>query len=139
MNQFNWFFIYRSTSSSRTCREHSASTLHQAAKQVPADQGATTQADSGWREPACRRAFIQLAVFSNRTKKSKSARPTKVYTLTKQLNSADAMREALAFVSNLNKIQRCSLSSLRTYMHAASRVVFLKLQRSWHFESSVCR
>ena len=32
-----------------------------------------------WLEPACRRAFVQLAVFSKRTKKSKYARPTKTY------------------------------------------------------------
>ena len=49
-----------------------------AAKQVRADQSATTQASrQSWLEPACRRAFIQLPAFSKRTKKSKSARPTK--------------------------------------------------------------
>ena len=40
------------------------SQLAQAAKQVRADQSATTQASrQSWLEPACRRAFIQLAVF----------------------------------------------------------------------------
>ena len=48
--------------------------------QVRADQSATTQASrQNWRDPLCRRAFIQIAVFSKRTKKSKSARPTKKY------------------------------------------------------------
>ena len=50
----------------------------QPAKQVRADQSATTQASRrSWLAPACRRAYIPLAVFSKRTKKSKSARPTK--------------------------------------------------------------
>ena len=58
--------------------------LHKAAEQVRADQSATTQAGRrSWRgesrEPACRRPFVQVAVFSKRTKKSKSARPTKIY------------------------------------------------------------
>ena len=52
----------------------------QAAEQVRADQSATTQASiQSWLEAACRRAFIQLVVFSKRTKKSKSARPTRMY------------------------------------------------------------
>ena len=52
----------------------------QAAKQVRVDQSATTQASrQSWREPSCHRAFTQLAVFSKRTKKSKSVRTTKLY------------------------------------------------------------
>ena len=51
----------------------------QAAKQVQADQSATTQASRrSWLAPAYRRAYTQLAVFSKRTKKSKSARPAKI-------------------------------------------------------------
>ena len=47
------------------------------------------QADN-WLEPACRRAFIQRAEFSKRTKKSKSAWPTKIYNYS---HSASVMRE----------------------------------------------
>ena len=58
--------------------QHSPSALHTAAKQSRADQNAATQASGqSWRGPACRLAFIQLAVFSKRAKVSKSARPTK--------------------------------------------------------------
>ena len=54
---------------------HIAISPHEAAKHVRADQSATTQASrQSWREPAFRRAFEQLAAFSNRTKKSKSCR-----------------------------------------------------------------
>ena len=47
--------------------QHSAaqSALHKAANQARADQSATMQASrQSWREPAYRRAFIQLAAFS---------------------------------------------------------------------------
>ena len=53
----------------------------QAAKQVRADQSATKQASRLSRlEPTCRRAFVRPVVFSKRTKKSKSPRPTQ-YTI----------------------------------------------------------
>ena len=63
--------------STASTTQHSASSAHQAAKQVRADQSATTQASRRrLRRPECRRAFVQLAVFSKRTEKSKSARST---------------------------------------------------------------
>ena len=66
------------------CRKHSKaqrSQPSQAAKQARADQSATMQASrQSWLESACRRVFIQLAVFSKQTKKSKSPPgPTKMY------------------------------------------------------------
>ena len=52
--------------------------LRKAAKQVRADQSATTRASrQSWQEPACWALIIQLAAFSKRTKKSKSAWPIK--------------------------------------------------------------
>jgi len=52
----------------------------QAAKQVRADHSAATQAcRRSWLAPACRRAYIQIAVSSKRTNKSTYARPTKAW------------------------------------------------------------
>ena len=79
---FVGLFLYvreccRESAASTAQRTAMESTLHKAAKQVRAGQIATTQASrQNWREPACRRAFIQLVVLSKRTKKSKRARPT---------------------------------------------------------------
>ena len=71
-------------SSSMSCK-HSTAKRNQpcakAAKQVCADQSATTQVSrQSWREPTCRWAFVQLATFSKRTKKSNSAREVYVTT-----------------------------------------------------------
>ena len=80
----------------------------QAAKQVRADQSATTQASRrSWLAPACRRGYIQRAVLSKRTNKSKSARPTKK-------NAGGVMREG--FACTLLFISVLSISSI----HAAS-------------------
>ena len=69
--------------------------LHKAAQQERADQSAATQASRlEVRQPACRRAFIQLAMLSKRTKKSNTARPTKIYTTAHQ---SSVMREGVAF------------------------------------------
>ena len=58
----------------QTHQSKAQSALHKSATQVCADQSATTQASrQSWRTRACRRAFTQLAAFSKRTKKSKSA------------------------------------------------------------------
>ena len=71
--------------SSSIYRKHSTvqSALHKAAKQeyVPIRARQRKQVDrvGESREPACRRAVLQLAVFSKRTKKSKYVRPTKIY------------------------------------------------------------
>ena len=74
--------------------------------------------DRSWLEPACRRAFIKLAVFSKRRKKSTSARPTKnTQRVTKQLCRCDVAC-ALLFLSVL------SISS----MHSASGLL------SWTME-----
>ena len=71
----------------------------QAAKQVRSDQSATTQASrQSWLEQACRRAFIQLAVFSEQTKKSKSARPTAGVMLPVRLYTAHSLRSRFYFV-----------------------------------------
>ena len=51
----------------------------QAAKQVRADQSATTQADRVDSSQHVVEAFMQLAVFSKRSKISKYPRPTKIY------------------------------------------------------------
>ena len=77
------------------CRESTASTAQrsqpctkQQSKHVPIIARQRKRADrvGESREPVCRRAFIQLAVFSKRTEKSKSARRTKsIQPLTKQL------------------------------------------------------
>ena len=85
--------------------------LHKAANQVRADESATTQQASrqSWREPACRRAFIRLAMFSNRTKESKSARPTKSYNQS-QNSVAGVMIGGLSSISIVGKLQRCSFS-----------------------------
>ena len=73
------FLICTNTLSSRIYRKQSKSkaqsVLYKSAKQARADQSATTQAGrQSWREQACRRAFVQLAAFSKRTKKSKYIR-----------------------------------------------------------------
>ena len=58
----------------QTHQSKAQSALHKSATQLCADQSATTQASrQSWRTRACRRAFTQLAAFSKRTKKSKSA------------------------------------------------------------------
>ena len=64
-------------STANTAHSKAEPALHKAANKVRAHQSATTQASRQSRqELACRRAFIRLAAFSERTKNSKSARPT---------------------------------------------------------------
>ena len=59
---------------------HRSQPAQQAAKQVRADHSAATQAcRRSWLAPACRRAYIQIAVSSKRTNKSTYARPTKAW------------------------------------------------------------
>ena len=83
-----------------------------AAKPVRADQSVTTQASrQSWREQVSRRAFIQLAVLSKRTKKSKSARSTK--------NIYNHSRSSLAGVMREGKCLYFPCHSI-SYMHAAS-------------------
>ena len=66
---------------------------------IRADQSAITQASRrSCFEPACRRVFIQLAVFPKRTKKSKSARPTKMHNQS-QSGLDGVMLPALLFLS----------------------------------------
>ena len=99
--------------------------LHKAAKQVRADQNATTQASRlSWQELARRREFIQLVVFSKRTKKSKSA--LQKYITTHEAAEIGVVREGLVF--NYKPNQHCSFSpSFSMYfVHACGvRVVFL--------------
>ena len=103
----------------------------QAAKQVRADQSATTQASrQGWLQPACRRAFRQLAVFSKRTKKSGSARPTQMSNHS-QRSLADVMREG--FACTLLFLSVLSISSIR----AASGLFSWPMDpSSWHLQVS---
>ena len=62
--------------SASTAQHSTAKSTRTAEKRVRADQSATTHASTQcWLEPACRRGFIVLAVFSKRRMKSKSARP----------------------------------------------------------------
>ena len=88
----------------------------QPAKQVRADQSATTQASRrSWLAPACRRGYIQRAVLSKRTNKSKSARPTKK-------NAGGVMREG--FACTLLFISVLSISSIHaavSYTHPSPR------------------
>ena len=107
----------------QTHRSKAQSALHKSATQVCADQNVTTQASrQSWRTRACRRVFAQLAAFSKRTKKSKSA--WQKYTTThKAAAQAVVTGKELAFISNIKKIQHYSFSPsfLRiSYMHAAS-------------------
>ena len=113
--------LYCSTASTA---QNSAISPHKAAKQVRADQSATTQASrQSWRDPAhaCR-ACIQHAEFSKRTKKSKSARSTKIYNYS---HSAGVMHEGLAFSFDLFFL---SFFLCISYMHAASGLL------SWSME-----
>ena len=81
----------------QTKHRKAQSALHKAAKQVRAGQSATAQASrQSWWELACRRAFMQPAAFSKRTKKSKSSRQT-IQPLTKQLWSSRDTRRALLY------------------------------------------
>ena len=101
---------------SSICREH-----HIKAQTAPAQSTKAStcrpELDNAskkiWRTLSCRRAFIQLAAFSKRTKKSKSDLPTKIYNHAHRATSAGVMREGFPFISNLHKIERAE-------MHAAS-------------------
>ena len=116
----------RASTASTSQLSRAQSSLHKAETQARTDQSATTQASrQSWRKPACRRAFIQFAVFSKRTKKSKIARPTKIYNL--QSNLAGATREIFDCISTLD----CSFSPsflCSSYVYAASRLF------SWSME-----
>ena len=107
----------------QTHQSKAQSALHKSATQLCADQSATTQASrQSWRTRACRRAFTQLAAFSKRTKKSKSAW-LKYTTTHNAAAQAGVTGKELAFISNIKKIQNYfvspSLLSI-SYMHAAS-------------------
>ena len=94
--------------------QHSTVNTHKQQKQVRADQSATTQAGrQRWLEPACRGAFTQLAVFSKR-KKSKSARPTKIYNHCN--HSQSSLLAGVMFACKLLFLSVLSIPS----MHAAS-------------------
>ena len=68
--------------------EHLPQAQHSAVRPAQCSEPSTCRSEhynasrQSRREPVCRRAFFQPAAFSNRTKKSKSARPTKKHTAT---------------------------------------------------------
>ena len=90
-------------------------------RHIRADQSATTQASTELvRASTCRRALVQYAESSKRTKKSKYARPTIICNYS---HSAGVMREGFASSFDLKNIQHCSFSVLFqciSSMHAAS-------------------
>ena len=103
------------------CRESTASTAQHSAVSPAQSHNATTQASRhSWLQPACRRTLMQLAVLSRRTKKSKSARPTKNYN-NSQSSLAGVMREGFAFHSKLEDVTLFFLSVVSSsYMHPSS-------------------
>ena len=113
--------------SSSTYRKHSTARRNQpCTKQRSrklAYQSATTQASrQRWPKLACRRAFIQLAAFSKRMKKSKSTRQ-KMYNHSQSTCCCDV--QGLAFISIINTIQHCFLSVFSMYfVHACGVRVF---------------
>ena len=75
-------------------------------RHIRADQSATTQASTELvRASTCRRALMQYAESSKRTKKSKYARPTIICNYS---HSAGVMREGFTYSFDLNKIRHVS-------------------------------
>ena len=135
--------------SSSIYRKHSTARRNRpCAKQqskVRAVQSATKQASrQSWRELVRRRAYTQLAAFSKRRKKSKSARQK--YATTHKSAEAGVMREGPTFISNLNETQHGSFSPSflcisYEYMHAASGLFSWSMEllnfASRHFVSKI--
>ena len=109
----------------QTHQSKAQSALHKAATQVCADQNATTQASrQSWRTRACGRVFTQLAAFSKRTKKSKSAW-LKYTTTHNAAAQAGVTGKELAFISNIKKIQNYFFLSVISmyFLHACGALV----------------
>ena len=118
------FFIHvrKSMLSSSIYRKHSTArlaALHKAAKQVRADQSATTQAGrQSWRELACRRAFMQSLRSQN------ERRHRLLPGLRKCTSTPDAAyswchaRKLCLFFSNIKDttLQHCSFSPSFQYV-----------------------
>ena len=130
--------IYRKHS---TARRNPPCTKKQHIKYVPSRARQRKQAES-WQGLACRRAFIQLAAFSKRTKKSKSARQNIQYNHPQSSWSwCRARRTRLYFQSQeATTLTLLSLSVLCMYfVHACGvRVVFLEHGALRICKSSVC-
>ena len=84
------------------------------------------------RASTCRRGGIQHAEFSKRTKKSKSARPTRY----NYSHSAGVMREGFAFSFDLCKIN-CSYSVL-CYICVQRPDCYPGAWGSWHLHLGIC-
>ena len=89
------------------------------------------------REPACRRAFVQLACVLTTNEKPKYARPTKLINRSQtSFLGGGVMREGSAFIAHLSTNIHCSFSSSFLCICACMRRLdcFPGAWRSWHLQ-----
>ena len=135
---FALFSRCTSTLSSSICRKHSAARRNQPRTKQQSKYVTTRARQRKQADRVGRRALTQLAAFSRRTKTSKYSRQK--CTTTHKTAEARVIHEGLASISNLSKIQHCSLSILCMYfVHACGvRVVSWSMEFLDLCKSSVC-
>ena len=134
----SFFSRCTSTLSSSICRKHITARRNQLRTKQQSKYVTTRARQRKQADRVGRRALTQLAAFSRRTKTSKYSRQK--CTTTHKTAEARVIHEGLASISNLSKIQHCSLSILCMYfVHACGvRVVSWSMEFLDLCKSSVC-